>query len=176
MHPLILIFYAFQAPITLSKIPFNFALASYCTVNQPLSKEHQSEIRDMQIPASASFSKLCLPFWPWPLSWHLLFIDMEQQVSWFAFCCCGKYHDANQPWGGKGWFCLEIIVCHWRKQRQELIEGSKGRNSGQEPQGSCAYWPVPFGLFNYLSYLAHTHLPRNGAAYRGLGPATSINN
>lgn len=53
MHPLILIFYAFQAPITLSKIPFNFALASYCTVNQSLSKEHQSEVRDVRIPACA---------------------------------------------------------------------------------------------------------------------------
>lgn len=172
MHLLILIFYAFQAPITLSKIPSNSALASYCTVNQPLSKEHQSEGRDMRIPACAVLLRA------------LLTILTRAILLAFAFHLCGTASVLvcllllwQMPWpkpalGRKG---LILLRDHCLSLK-EAKAGTQGRNMKQKPQGSCAYWPVLSGLLNYLSYLAHTHLPRDGAAHSGLGPATAVNN
>lgn len=62
-------------------------------------------------------------------------------------------------------------VYHWEKARQELKTETKS-----EITKEYFLLLTPQGLFRYLSYVAQTHVPRNGIVHSDLGPPTSISN
>ena len=61
---------------------------------------------------------------------------------------------------------------------QSIIKGSQGGISRKEwkrrPQKNAVHWLGPSALFSHLSYTAQAPLTREGAAYSGHGPPTSL--
>lgn len=62
----------------------------------------------------------------------------------------------------------------------QFIERSQGRNLAAETEaeamGEHAYWLVPQGFLNFLSYTTQNYLSMSGTLYRELGPPTLVIN
>lgn len=59
---------------------------------------------------------------------------------------------------------------------EEELNQEPGRKNWSRYQRNVACWLCPHGLLSYLSYTAQASLSRDGTAYSGLVPPSSINN
>lgn len=73
------------------------------------------------------------------------------------FCCFNKHHEQKQHGRGKGLFHLTLPgqSTSSREIRKETQAGTRSRTVEE-----CASWLASSGLLSYLSYTAHTRLPR----------------
>ena len=79
----------------------------------------------------------------------------------------------------KGFICishLQVTAHHFGIPEQQLKAGIWRQELMQRPWRNAAYWFVPYGFLNLLSYTPQGHLPNAGIAPSELGPPTSVIN
>lgn len=67
---------------------------------------------------------------------------------------------------------LEFVVQHWRKSGMAAKPRTWRQKLMQKQKRNAAYWTIPCGLLNFLSYNTKGHLLLDDTSHSELGPST----